>query len=137
MYQEITLVGNLGSDPEMKTTSNGTPVTSFSLAVNKTWTSADGQKMNKTTWFRVTAWRKLAEICSQYLAKGGQVLVVGELEEARVYEKDSVHRASLEVTANEVKFLGSRTSGSDTQVTAMPSRRPMRRDALSEEDIPF
>ena len=67
MYQQITIVGNLGQDPEMRYTASGVPVTSFSVAVSKRWTGQDGQKQEKTTWFRVTAWRQwqsyAANIC--------------------------------------------------------------------------
>lgn len=106
MYQQITLIGNLGNDPEMRYTGNGTPVASFSLAVNKRWTGQDGQAQDKTTWFRVTTWRKQAEIVSQYLAKGAKVMVVGEVEEAKAFtDRDGNNRASLEVTAQTVKFL--------------------------------
>ena len=106
MYQQIVLIGNLGNDPEMRYTPSGVPVASFNLAVNKTWTNAEGQRQDKTTWFRVTTWRKNAEIASQYLNKGRQVLVVGELEDARAYtDRDGNLRASLEVTAQTIKFL--------------------------------
>ena len=66
MYQQITLIGNLGADPEMRYTPNGLPVTSFRMAVSRNWTGQDGQRQEKTVWFRVTAWRKLAETASQY-----------------------------------------------------------------------
>lgn len=85
MYQQITLIGNLGTDPEMRYTQSGVPVTTFSLAVTRRWSGQDGQRQEKTIWFRVTAWRKLAEFSSQYLTKGRQVLVVGEMEEPRVW----------------------------------------------------
>lgn len=112
MYQHITLVGNLGQDPEMRYTPSGVPVTSFSLAVNKSWVGADGQRQDKTLWFRVTAWRKLAETASQYLTKGRQILVIGEIEEARPWtDRDGNQRASLEVTAQTIKFLNTRTDG--------------------------
>ena len=81
MYQQMTIVGNLGSDPEMRYTATGVPVTSFSVAVSRSWTNQQGERQEKTTWFRVSAWEKLAELCSQYLTKGRQVLVVGEIEE--------------------------------------------------------
>ena len=123
MYQQITIVGNLGRDPEMRYTASGTPVTSFSVAVSRQWTGQDGQKQEKTVWFRVTAWRQLAELCSQYLAKGRKVLVVGEMEESSIWtDKQGNPRSSLEVTAREIKFLGQRdeeghfaTSGQDAQ----------------------
>ena len=109
MYQQITLVGNLGNDPEMRYTPSGVPVASFSLAVNRSWTGQDGQRQDKTTWFRISVWNKQAEIVSQYLTKGRQVLVVGEMEDARAYtDRDGNMRASLEVRANSVRFLGQR-----------------------------
>ena len=75
MWQKITIVGNLGSDPEMRYTPSGVPVTSFSVAVNRKVKLQDGSLQDKTTWFRVTAWRQLAETCSQYLSKGRMVPV--------------------------------------------------------------
>lgn len=83
MYQQLTLVGNLGHDPEMRYTPNGTPVTSFSLAVNRSWTDHNGDRQERTTWFRISIWNKQAEVCAQYLTKGRQVLVIGEVNEAR------------------------------------------------------
>ncbi len=138
MYQQITLVGRLGNDPEMRYTPSGVPVTTFSLAVSKTWTGQDGQRQEKTTWFRVTVWRKQAEIVSQYLTKGRQVLVVGEVEEARPWtDRDGNPRASLEVTANVVRFLGSRADALEATGGAAPAAAPASGDAGSEEDIPF
>ncbi|MEX1019017.1 MAG: single-stranded DNA-binding protein [Litorilinea sp.] len=113
MYQQITLVGNLGNDPEMRYTPSGVPVTNFNVAVSRRWTGQDGQSQEKTTWFRVTAWRRQAELASQYLTKGRQVLVVGEVEEAEVWtDREGNARASLNVTANSIQFLGSRSDGS-------------------------
>ena len=109
MYQQITIVGHLGSSPEMRYTPSGVPVTNFSVATSRRWTDAEGAKQEKTTWFRVTAWRELATLCEQYLAKGRQVMVVSELTEPTVYTaKDGTLRASLDVTARSVTFLGAK-----------------------------
>ena len=81
MYQQLTLVGNLGSTPEMRYTPSGVAVTSFRLAVNRNWTSSEGEQKEKTTWFNITCWRGLAETVNQYLDKGRQVLVVGTVDE--------------------------------------------------------
>lgn len=106
MYQQLMLIGNLGNDPEMRYTPSGVPVASFNLAVSRSWTGQDGQRQDKTTWFRVSVWNKQAEIVTQYLAKGHRVLVLGEVEEARVYtDRDGNPRASLEVKAQTVRFL--------------------------------
>jgi len=140
MYQQLTLVGNLGSDPVMRYTSSGVPVASFSLAVNKVWTNQEGQRQEKTIWFRVTAWRKLAETVSQYLTKGRQVLVVGEIEEPQTYtDRDGNTRVSLNVNANTVRFIGSRAEneaggGSGSGGGSAPSGDD---PGVSDEDIPF
>ena len=141
MYQQITLVGNLGNDPEMRYTPSGVPVVSFNLAVNKSWTTPDGQRQDRTTWFRVTAWRKTAEIVSQYLTKGRQVLIIGEIEDARPYtDREGNMRASLEVTAQIVKFLGNR-GDAPMSVGVAPSTGAdadaETGDNFGEEDIPF
>lgn len=137
MFQQITLVGNLGNDPEMRYTPNGVPVTSFSLAVNKRWAGQDGQQQEKTLWFRVTAWRKSAELASQYLSKGRQVLIVGELEEPRTFtDRNGTVRVSLDVTANEIRFLG-RADGGHSDSAASPATVGEPGPGMSDEDIPF
>lgn len=114
MFQQIMLIGNLGRDPEMRFTPSGVPVTSFSMAVSKKWTGQDGQPQEKTTWFRVSAWRKTAEVANQYLTKGSKVLVVGELEEGRLYTApDGTQRVSLDVTAQTIKFLTPKSEASN------------------------
>jgi single-strand DNA-binding protein len=131
MYQQCIIVGNLGSDPEMRYTPDGTPVTSFRVAVNRRWTSADGNQTEKTWWFKVTCWRKLAEITNQYLKKGRQVMVVGEIDASAWTDQEGQPRASLELTARDVKFLGSsrdEVGGDVGGAMAIPQ---------SEEDIPF
>ena len=106
MYQQIAFIGHLGGDPTMRVTSDGTPVTSFSVATNRRWTGQDGTMQEKTVWFSVTAWRRLAETCNEYLAKGLRVLVVGELEEPSTWtDPEGNARASLEVQARYVRFL--------------------------------
>ena len=141
MYQQITLVGNLGNDTEMLYTTSGVPVDSFSLAVSSSWVGQDGQRQEKTTWFRVTAWRKLAETVSQYLSKGRQVLVIGEIEEARTYtDRDGNTRAALEVTAQTVRFIGQRgDAGGSQEMGSNYSGAPAAasNQEVQDEDIPF
>ena len=109
MYQQITIVGNLGRDPEMRYTASGTAVTSFPVATSRGWTGADGQRNEKTVRIRVSAWERQAESCNQYLTKGRRVLVVGEVEEPYVYtDQEGNSRASLQVRARTVRFLNSR-----------------------------
>ncbi len=110
---EIEILGNLGGDPEMRYTQSGAPVTNFSVAANRQWTGEDGVVHKETIWFRVSAWRRLAETCNEYLKKGRQVLVKGRLNAdsetggPRVYQRnDGTSGASYEVTARMVRFLG-------------------------------
>ncbi len=144
MYQQITLVGNLGRDPEMRYTASGVAVTNFSVATSRSWT---GQRQEKTVWFRVAAWRGLAETCNQYLTKGQRVLVVGEVEEPSTWtDQEGNTRASLEVTARTVRFLNTRAesealAGGWGQAGGQgaPLGDGSNGDALpgGEEDIPF
>ncbi len=113
MYQTTTIVGYLGGDPEMRYTPSGTPVTSFSVAVNRKWNGKDGEQQEKTTWFRVTAWRKLAENCTQYLHKGSLVLVEGDIDVSAWTGQDGQPRASLELTARSVRFLSPKGNGQE------------------------
>jgi len=141
MYQQITLIGNLGNDPEMRYTPSGVAVASFNLAVNRSWTGQDGQRQDKTTWFRVSVWNKQAETVSQYLSKGRQVLVIGEMEEARAYtDREGNARASLEVKAQSVRFLGQRGDapmGNDMGGSMGNSAPSSNNSAVQDEDIPF
>ena len=139
MYSQTTIVGNLGSDPEMRYAPSGDPVTSFSVATSKQWTK-DGQKQEKTVWWRVSVWGPQAEACSKYLAKGRQVMVVGEVEEPRVFtDKQGNARAALEIKASQVKFLGQKNDGpahneqhQATAATPAPAGKP-----VAAADIPF
>ena len=134
MYQKIIIVGNLGRDPEMRYTPDGTPVTHFSVATSRRWTDASGQQQERTVWFRVSAWRRLAETCNQYLSKGRQVLVEGDIQEPRVYQgRDGEWRASLDVRAWTVKFLGGRA---DIAPRA-PEEGGEAPPSVDEEEIPF
>jgi len=140
MYQQFTAVGNLGNDPEMRYLDSGVPVTSFSLAINKSWTGQDGQRKDKTLWVRVTCWRKLAEVVSQYCRKGQQVLITGELEEARAFtDRDGNNRASLEITAQTVKFLGSKGDAQAGSAAPTPTAQQQAPavGAIDAEEITF
>lgn len=100
---KITLIGNLTHDPDVRSTPNGVTVCTFTIAVNRRFASANGERA--TDFFRVNAWRQLGETCARYLSKGRKVAVIGELQ-ARTYEaKDGTTRMSLDVQADEVEFL--------------------------------
>jgi single-strand DNA-binding protein len=115
-YLNITAVGNVGRDPELRYTASGVAVCDFSLAVNKSYTKADGERVERTVWLKVTCWRQLAEIVSQYVKKGRQVMVIGSLIEADSYEgRDGNTRTSLNLTADNVVFLGGRDNAGESR----------------------
>ena len=116
MYQKLIFIGNLGSNPEMRFTPNGDPVTSFSVATSRKYGGTD-----ETTWFRVSVWGKQAESCNTYLSKGSKVLVEGRLRpdsngSPRTFQrKDGTWAASFEVTADSVRFLTPKSEGGQAQ----------------------
>lgn len=136
MYHTIILAGNLGRDPEMRYTQSGQAVTNFSVAVNDSYTNNSGERIERTLWFRVTTWGKLAETCNNYLKKGRKVLVEGRIVAdpatggPKVWEADSGPRASFEVNASTVRFLSSRAEDETSYQTAETSQG-------SDDDIPF
>ena len=141
MYQKVILVGNLGRDPQMRHTPAGQQVTDFSMATSEKWTGQDGQMQERTTWWKVTTWGKLAENCNQYLKKGSKVLVEGRMNPdpktggPKIWTgTDQAAHASYELTALTVKFLSSRAESggaapAETQASAEVE--------AGEEDIPF
>lgn len=111
MYQQTTIIGNVGRDPELRYLQNGVAVCDFSIATNKRFTTANGEQRDETTWFRVTCWRQLAETVKQYVTRGKQVMVVGEVKATAYLDKSGQPAASLEITAQTIKFLGGREGG--------------------------
>jgi single-strand DNA-binding protein len=138
MYHKVILVGNLGRDPEMRYTPSGTPVTNFSMATSERWTSQDGQPQERTIWWRVSAFGKMGEVCSQYLKKGSKVFVEGRMNadpkgNPRTFQRnDGSTGASFEVTALAVKFLDRRESGAAPAEGAGEFEAP-----TDESEIPF
>lgn len=132
MYQKTLVIGHLGRDPEMRYTPGGQAVTNFSVATTRKWMDKNGQQQEKTTWFRVVAWDKLAELCNQYLTKGKLVLVEGDIDASAFTGQDGQPRASLELTARNVRFLGGAGQGGEAEGSSMRERAP-----VLEEDIPF
>lgn len=145
MYQKLTIVGNLGRDPEMRYTPSGQAVTHLNVATNRRWTSGDGQQQEETVWFRVSVWGRQAETCNQYLSKGQQVLIEGRLTADRETggpriwtDQNGSPRASYEVSAYEVKFLGSRGESAGFTNNSTSSSDPVADDqGITEDEIPF
>ena len=129
---KILLIGRVGGDPEMRFTPDGTPVTSFSVAANRNSRQLDGSFKEETEWFRVSAWRKLAETCNQFLTKGKLIYVEGTLRTRSYDGKDGQKHFSLDVNAEKVLFLDKLGTG------ALPPEgiNPVEGD-IEPEDMPF
>lgn len=112
---KVMLIGNLGKDPEMKYTQQGTAITSFTVAVNRTRKSPEGQTIDETEWFRIVAWERLAETCNEYLRRGSKVYIEGRLQTRKYTDKDGQERQIVEVVANDMQMLDSRQGGGDGQ----------------------
>ena len=136
-YQKLVLVGNLGRDPELRYTPSGQAVCNMNIATNRSYTKSDGEKVEETVWFRVTAWGAMAETCNTYLAKGRQVLVEGRLiaddnGNPKTFERnDGSPGASFEVNAQTVRFLGSNPNGGAN------GNAPAVEGIADEGEIPF
>ncbi len=129
---KIIVIGNLGTDPEMRYTPNGNAVTSFRLAVSRSYTTRDGERRQETEWFRIVAWNQQAESCNQFLQKGKKVYVEGRLKSDTWEGRDGQTRFTNEIIADRVLFL-------DRQpVTTMPGEESYGDDGgMDAEDLPF
>ena len=135
MFNKITIIGNLGTDPEMRYMPSGDAVTSFSVATNRRYRTRDGETRDDTEWFGVNAWGRLAETTNQYLQKGRLVYVEGSLSSRSWVGQDGQTRFSNEVRAQEVKFLsGSGDTGGFGAGAAGPDGPPAGDD---EDDLPW
>jgi single-strand DNA-binding protein len=108
---KITIIGNLGNEPEMRFTPSGRPVTSFRVATNWRYTTPEGERKEETEWFTVVAWGRLAEQCNQFLTKGRLVYVEGRLRMRTWEGQDGQRRARNEIVADRVKFLDRQPAG--------------------------
>lgn len=138
-FNRIILVGNLGRDPELKYTTQGTPVCNFTMATNEKRKDRAGELQDVTTWFRVTLWGRQAENASQYLTKGRPVYIEGRLRVDEWTDKDGKSRYTLDVNASDMQFLGSR---GDEPSSFTPRTAPHEQDSPSErdavdDDVPF
>jgi len=123
---KVILIGRLGKDPDVRYTQSGTAVANFSIATSEEWKDKNtGQKQSKTEWHRIVAWRKLAELCSEYLQKGSEVYVEGSLQTKEWETNDGQKRRTTEVLAHNIQFIiGSRDQQN-------------RQETVAEDDLPF
>jgi single-strand DNA-binding protein len=138
-FNKIILVGNLGRDPELRYTPQGTPVCSFTVATNEKRKDRAGEAQDFTTWFRVTLWGRQAETASQYLTKGRPVYIEGRLRLEEWTDRDGKQRYTLEVHATDMQFIGGGRSDEAPYTggkAASADHSPAEAD-LSDDDIPF
>ena len=128
---KVMLIGNLGRDPEMRYTPSGRPVTTFSVATNRSWKTSDGERRSETEWFNIVAWGSLAEICNQYLKKGHQVYIEGRLQSRSWEDDDNKKHQTTEVVAKEMVMLGDRRK-EDAQEDGVENE-----SGNEEEEFPF
>jgi single-strand DNA-binding protein len=107
---KILLIGHLGRDPELQVTSDGTPVTKFSLAVNRYSRTSTGERKEETDWYNITAWRQLAETCEKYLHKGSKVYIEGRLSQRKYTDRDGIQRTSVDVSMTDMEMLTPKTT---------------------------
>jgi single-strand DNA-binding protein len=140
MLNKAMIIGNLTRDPETRTTPAGQNVTTFSVATNFTWTDQAGVKQKKAEFHNVVAWRKLGDICAQYLHKGSKVFIEGRLQTRDWTGQDGVKRYRTEIIAENMQMLDSRKAGGETGGNAddiIVTEAPAAEDEIKIEDIPF
>mgnify|MGYP002521804733 CR=1 FL=1 len=136
---KVYLIGNLTRDPEVSETGSGLTLCRFSIAVNRNYSSSDGER--QTDFFNITVWRALAENCGKYLKKGSKVAVVGSLQNRSYEDKDGIKRNVTDIVANEVEFLSSKNSGDSDDDPSLrrsaPSKKPELEVMTDDDTLPF
>jgi single-strand DNA-binding protein len=145
-FNKLIIVGYLGRDPELRYTPDGVAVCNFSIATTERRKDRNGEQQDITTWFRVTAWRRTAEICNEYLRKGSQAYVEGRLRQEEYTDRDGNPRTSLAVDVTELKFLDLGSGGHNEEApqreerSSAPPRQQSSKASKKEpedDDIPF
>ena len=124
---KVMVIGRLGRDPEMRYTPSGRPVTTFSVATSRTWTTSEGERRVETEWFNIVAWGSLAEICKQYLTKGQVVYIEGRLQTRHWDDNEGNKHTSVEIVANEMIMLSEKRESEETPSAEIPE----------DEEFPF
>ncbi len=128
---KVALIGNVGKDPELRYTSGGVAVANFSVATNEKWKDPDGNTQERTVWHNIVAWRKLGEICGEWLKKGRRVYIEGKLQYRTYDDKNGIKRYVTEVVAQDMIMLDTR--GAEIPSTPEPGEPP----TVEKDDLPF
>jgi len=128
----VILLGRLGRDPEMRATPDGTPVCTFSLATDESYTDKSGERQKQTEWHSIVAWRKLAELAQQYLTKGREIYIEGRLKTREWTDKEGNKRKSTEIHVSNMSFVGSKWDGEKKEAA-----EPVNAEPVTDDDLPF
>jgi single-strand DNA-binding protein len=134
MVNKVILIGRLGRDPELRRTASGSAVANFSVATDETWVDANGQKQTRTEWHNIVAWRRLGEICAEFLKKGRLVYIEGKIQSREWDDRDGNKRRTTEIIASAMQMLESKSQIQD------PSGEEQVADmevGITDDDVPF
>ena len=139
---KVILIGRLGRDPEVKHTPSGQAVAKFSIATDETYKDRNGEQQRRTEWHNIVAWRRLAEICGEYLVKGKLVYIEGRLRTRKWEDREGNKRSTTEIEAREMKMLSPKSEGdisesSSQQSESTPAPAPAPSPEITDDDIPF
>ncbi len=134
---KVMLIGNLGKDPELRYTANGTPVASFSIATSDSWKDLEGNLTERTEWHNIVAWRKLAEICGEWLKKGQKVYIEGSIRNRSYDDKNGVKRYVTEIIADDLIMLGGGKGNADIESDHKSPQATSPNTEEKEDDLPF
>jgi len=134
---KVILVGRLGKDPEVKFTQGGVAIARFSMATDETWKDQSGERQQRTEWHNIVAWRKLAEICGQYLTKGKLIYIEGRLQTRSWDDREGNKRTTTEIQADTMVMLsGGKSEDRRVEATAAPSAT-ISESEITDDDVPF
>jgi single-strand DNA-binding protein len=142
---KVMLIGNLGRDPEIRYTPDGSPVANFSLATTDYWTDKSGTRQERTEWHNIVAWTRLADVSKRFLSKGKQVYVEGRLRTREWTDRDGNKRRTTEVIASQMVLLGPRGESAEQAPAAAPQAAASYSEAepaieeggITDNDLPF
>ncbi len=135
MINKAILIGNLGADPEVRYSQSGDAVTTFRIATTEVWRKPDGSKDEMTEWHRIVTFKRLAEICGEYLAKGSRIYIEGRIQTRKWQDKDGNDRWTTEIVAREMKMLSPRGTGGGGDNQMMDEPPPP--EPSMGDDVPF
>lgn len=134
---KVMIIGHLGRDPEMRYTPSGRPVTTFTVASDRSWNTVDGERHSETEWFNIVAWGNLAETCKQYLTKGQRAYIEGRLQTRRWEDKEGNKHSSVEVVASEMMMLSDRREAGPGSSHATEASEAPEISSNDEDEFPF